>query len=810
MASFTEMFRSASSKVSLLLVILATGLLYSYYVNNLSTNPPGFYLDESAGSYNAYLIATTGASEFGDLPIYPKYYTGSNSEQGNPTHLYMLAAMYLFVAPSVVSARVLAASTIFLACFLIGVLARRLSGRTSVGVIVGVTALFTPWLFDASRLVLEVFTYPLSVVVFLLALHSAQKRDRWFLRDVVFIAIGLALVMYSYSIGRLLAPAFAFGLILFAHNRERIFSIVKTWLAFAVTLLPYVYFTLTKPGAASKRFLQITYLSWEKPILDNLSEFLSAYFSDISPTFLLYNGDPLLRHHVPGFGELLAPTVVLAIVGLGLVAFRLYRSAWWIFIAYGLFVSVLPGALTTQRFHALRLSAVPVFVLILSVPAISYLLGDRKRTEGGPELEPKALPLLPQIAGIVVLTIVLVLSAYQAYSYQQAFAIAGPTRGYAFDAAYLPAFNRALQERSRPIYLEDGYWGPAYVHAFWYATVQGVPLSNFVHLLDNERPPAGALVLSSHEQCTGCEIVNKSGPYLLYRVSGPFGSRETAPPIAVGAFAGGEGGGKGQFNDPRSIAVTPDGIIFVSDTGNNRIGKFDPNGNPLETFARPGNARGEFKQPNGIAIDQAGNIFVADPVNHKVVKLDKAGSVVKEWQGPEPGFYGPRDIAFGPDGMLYVLDQGRARVVRFDPASANDYESFGTPGSGDGQFAGSTGIGIGGGFVFIADAGNNRIQVFDRDMNFVRQWDVPEWEKYIWHYPDVVYDDKKNLLYVTNGWKSEILAFDPDGTPRPDAKPLPPQPLNNPSGIALAQINGQRSLFVLNIGNPRVTKIDLP
>lgn len=798
------MFRSAPFVVKLALIVVATGLLYAYYVDDLSHNPPGFYLDESAGSYNAYLIAKTGASEFGDLPIYPKYYTGSRSEQGNPTHLYMLAAMYLFVPPSVVSARVLAASTVFVACFLLGILARRLSGRTSIGVIVAVMALFTPWFFDASRLVLEVFTYPLSVVLFLLALHAAQKRDRWLIRDIVFISIGLALVMYSYSIGRLLAPAFAFGLIFFAHNKQRIFSIIKTWIVFAVTLIPYAYFTLTKPGAASKRFLQVTYLSWDKPVLDNFKEFLAAFMSDLSPAFLLYEGDPLLRHHVPGFGELLAPTVVLAIAGLLVIVARFYASGWWVFVVYGLLVSVLPGALTTQRFHSLRLSAVPVFLLVLTIPALSFLFGDRLRSDGEAEPVPRSLTDFAGIAGAVVLVTVIGLSGYQAYKYQGAFTEIAPNRGYAFDSAYYPAYKRALQERSRPIYLEDGYWGPAYVHALWYATIDGIPLSNFVHLEENQRPPAGGLVLSSNEQCTRCEIVSRTGGYLVYRAFDGEGVRVAPAPVVTGVFAG----GSSQFKEPRGLAIAPDGGIFVSDSGNGRIGKFDPDGNPAATFGRQGDARGEFKEPNGLALDESGNIYVTDPVNSKLLKLDPSGQVLDEWSGPPDGFYGPRDIALGPDGTIYIVDQGRARIVRFAPGSKT-FETFGSPGSADGEFAHPTGIGIGGGFVFVADAGNNRIQVFDMNMEFVRQWDVPAWEKYIWHYPDVVYDNKKDLIYVTNGWKSEILAYKTDGTPIPEAQPHPAQPLNNPCAIEIAETNGKRSLFVLNYAEPRVTKIDL-
>src|SRR3954464_14241294 len=52
-------------RLGLLSIVIGFVLLFLFYLNGLSTNPPGFYVDESAISYNAYCIARTGADEFG-------------------------------------------------------------------------------------------------------------------------------------------------------------------------------------------------------------------------------------------------------------------------------------------------------------------------------------------------------------------------------------------------------------------------------------------------------------------------------------------------------------------------------------------------------------------------------------------------------------------------------------------------------------------------------------------------------------------------------------------------------------------------
>jgi len=44
--------------------------------------------------------------------------------------------------------------------------------------------------------------------------------------------------------------------------------------------------------------------------------------------------------------------------------------------------------------------------------------------------------------------------------------------------------------------------------------------------------------------------------------------------------------------------------------------------------------------------------------NHRVLKLAPDGTLIDEWKGPDPGFYGPRRIAIAPDNSIYVVDQG--------------------------------------------------------------------------------------------------------------------------------------------------------
>src|SRR5689334_25425989 len=156
--------------IRILLCATAVILLFRLYTWGVSQNPPGFYLDESATAYNAYLVSRTGAGEFGPrFPILFQEYAQENPTYINPLTIYLLAILFRFLPPSTLVARMFAAFWMFAACLLLGVLAKRISGQRKIGIIVAGTALLTPWLFDIGRLVWDAHFSAFTVVLFLVA-----------------------------------------------------------------------------------------------------------------------------------------------------------------------------------------------------------------------------------------------------------------------------------------------------------------------------------------------------------------------------------------------------------------------------------------------------------------------------------------------------------------------------------------------------------------------------------------------------------------------------------------------------------------
>ena len=260
------------------------------------------------------------------------------------------------------------------------------------------------------------------------------------------------------------------------------------------------------------------------------------------------------------------------------------------------------------------------------------------------------------------------------------------------------------------------------------------------------------------------------------------------------------------LSDPRGISVDESGNIYVADSGNGRIQKYDPNHQYLATIGARGTGPGELMEPNGVAVDPNGAIYVAEAAGNKLVRFAPDGTFQKEWTGPDKGFYAPRDVAIGPAGQIYIVDQGNTRIVRFD-STTEAFTFWGSHGSGPGQFIEPTGVGVGGGSVFVADRGNDRIQVFDLDGNFVREWQVSAWQKYPWHYPDAAFDELTMTVYTTNGLYNEILAFDAEGkSVTPALEAVGASELGNPSSIVITTTKTQSRLWVLNTGKGTVSQ----
>jgi DNA-binding beta-propeller fold protein YncE len=275
---------------------------------------------------------------------------------------------------------------------------------------------------------------------------------------------------------------------------------------------------------------------------------------------------------------------------------------------------------------------------------------------------------------------------------------------------------------------------------------------------------------------------------------------------AVTMFQGGKGVGRGQFDFPRGLTVDHSGNVLVADTMNGRIQRFTAAGIFLGLFGAIGRNAGEFQEPQGMGIDSTGNIYVGDLANHRVQKLSRDGRFLAQWKGPDPGFYGPRDVWVATDDMIYVVDQGRSRIAKFNP-NGDVLAVWGSQGRDDGQFDEPTAVAVDAANdrVYVADPHNQRIEVFDTNGKFITKWTVKEWQPTGWSFQDLIVDPPSNRLYVTSPTTDEVLIFDLAGTRVGELKAKPPDNLEGASGLALW--NGK--LYVLCTFADRVRQLDV-
>ena len=280
---------------------------------------------------------------------------------------------------------------------------------------------------------------------------------------------------------------------------------------------------------------------------------------------------------------------------------------------------------------------------------------------------------------------------------------------------------------------------------------------------------------------------------------------KSLPQVASTMFEGGQGAANGQFNLPHGIAADTAGNIYICDMGNGRIEKFSAAGAFISSMGSKGAGYGQFGDPNGIAVDRQGNIYVAESLNHRIQKLAPDGTFISDWKGPDPQFYGPRKIAMGPDESFYVVDQGRARIVRFDK-DFKPLATWGEKGKANGQFDDPTSVTVdpARNRVFVADPRNQRIQVFDATGKFITSWPVPEWGK-PYGFEDLTIDPIGKRLYASSANLDVVLAFDLDGKRLGNLKPKAPDKLDGAASVIVVN----RKLYVLNAAAAEVVAIDL-
>jgi DNA-binding beta-propeller fold protein YncE len=238
----------------------------------------------------------------------------------------------------------------------------------------------------------------------------------------------------------------------------------------------------------------------------------------------------------------------------------------------------------------------------------------------------------------------------------------------------------------------------------------------------------------------------------------------------------------GQLACARGIAVNSTGHRYVLDSEKKCVQVFDENGDFMFKF-------GSFGVPTGISISSAGTVYIANSVSGYVGIYNADGSFVSSFE--PTGNWEPMcgGLAINSSsGNVYVAEGGSSSQIIYTTSVGGSLGSWGSSGSGPSQFDDPEGIAINAsGHVYVADTGNNRIQVFEDDGTFVNQWGSIGSSNGLFNEPTGITINETGHVFVVDKKNNRIQVFDENGNYIDQWGSFGPGKgqFNNPHGIVI-------------------------
>jgi hypothetical protein len=174
-----------------------------------------------------------------------------------------------------------------------------------------------------------------------------------------------------------------------------------------------------------------------------------------------------------------------------------------------------------------------------------------------------------------------------------------------------------------------------------------------------------------------------------------------------------------------------------------------------------------FQSPSDVVFDSDGYLYVSDAGNHRVQKVNVSTSEVNVTWGTygsgEGEFINPTAIAIDTYDNIYVADTNNHRIQKFFP-NGTFQSSFGTQGTNNGQFSYPQGIAIdSSNNLYVTDTGNNRIQKFDTSGNHVISWGSYGISQGEFNAPRGVAVDSSNGVHIADNGNDRVQRFSDAG-----------------------------------------------
>lgn len=262
---------------------------------------------------------------------------------------------------------------------------------------------------------------------------------------------------------------------------------------------------------------------------------------------------------------------------------------------------------------------------------------------------------------------------------------------------------------------------------------------------------------------------------------------------------------------PVDAATDAQGCLYITDTQDNKIWKYSPQGDSIFCFGYRSNGQDTigFSQPVGIFVDDSDAIWVADCYNAKIKKFSQNGEMLLSFgdHGNGPGEFNQPTGLFVDNGFIYITDKMNNRVQKF-----NYYGSY-INHFGDSILFQPSGIAIAWDYtdslpvkyIYISDTKHNRVARFTLEGILYDTLAFGIGLNQAW---DICFDDIGNL-FIADVLNNRIVAVDPYGSPYLSfgVQGSGPGEFNKPQGLAFSPDG--RYLYVVDTHNNRIQRFEV-